>query len=440
MDLLKILSLLNRKFSSSKKWLLLLTILCGGCNRHQAQTQIEDLPNGIRLVSVNFPGSTNVSIFTFTGMGLATDAPGQAQWAHLVEHLVVRSTVPGDLAHANAETLIDHMRLDTYGSLADWRSWLSHHRRWIEGVPFSQTSLETEKPRVISECDVTARNLMTSKFAFGAWAQAHRHGLNHVALKGDVLAAKLNDVQALRNAHFAVPGEVTVCVVGGVPTPTALAGLKEDLESLRLTATPVSKVKPKNGDVELTWDLDGRALLMTWPIPDFDDPDYAALMVAGQLLNMKMAATQPAKRTSGAVLAGADLITPEGKFFYVSTALNQAASFDELRERFQAAVDELAAGNDLNQAKAIGQQIAFTLTRVSPPPSFVPLPAGITRAIVEGNLGLRFGMNVHRFGASREKLASNLSAVSPGDVQRVAKKYLSRSSCAVCQIEPRNSP
>ncbi len=87
------------------------------------------LPNGIRVVSICFPGSTNVFIFTLSTLGLANDGPGQTQWSHLVEHLVIRSTIPDDLSIANAETLPDFMHLDFYGNLANWREGLTHHQR-----------------------------------------------------------------------------------------------------------------------------------------------------------------------------------------------------------------------------------------------------------------------------------------------------------------------
>jgi hypothetical protein len=45
---------------------------------------------------------------------------------------------------------------------------LTHHRRWLEGVPFTEATLEEEKPKVIAECDFTARNLATHKFAVAA--------------------------------------------------------------------------------------------------------------------------------------------------------------------------------------------------------------------------------------------------------------------------------
>ena len=38
------------------------------------------LSNGLRVVAVHFPASTNVSIFSFVPLGLATDEANQAQW------------------------------------------------------------------------------------------------------------------------------------------------------------------------------------------------------------------------------------------------------------------------------------------------------------------------------------------------------------------------
>src|SRR5687768_10204991 len=69
------------------------------------------LPNGVRACYLHHAGAKGVSIFTFLPMGLCADEAGHTQWAHLVEHLVIRTTVPGRLMSVNAETLPDHMRL-----------------------------------------------------------------------------------------------------------------------------------------------------------------------------------------------------------------------------------------------------------------------------------------------------------------------------------------
>jgi hypothetical protein len=53
----------------------------------------------------------------------------------------------------------------------------------------------------------------------------------------------------------------------------------------------------------------------------------------------------------------------------------------------------------------------------------------LRRAVV-----VMFGLNIHRYGPKREFLAKNLSAVTPGRVQQVVRKYLSQTNCTVCFI------
>jgi predicted Zn-dependent peptidase len=202
--------------------------------------------------------------------------------------MVIRSTIPANSAEANAETLPDHMRLDFYGHSGNWQEGLTHHRRWIEGVPFTEATLAAEKPRVIAECDFTARNLVTHKFAVAAWSQGLRHGNKHAALKGDVTGAQLADVQRFRDDHLAVSNRVTVCIVGGVSAAQAFEEATTQLAALRLNADSVPPAKTIAGNLNLTWDLNARHLLLTWPIPDHRSADHAALMVAAQCLNMQM--------------------------------------------------------------------------------------------------------------------------------------------------------
>src|SRR5439155_23431038 len=102
------------------KCCLLLLLACVGI-ASEMKIQTKTLQNGVRLVAIHNPGSKSESIFTFLPMGLTSDGPGQTQWSHLVEHLVVRSIARVDLEHFNAETLDDHMRLDSYGAAENWQ-------------------------------------------------------------------------------------------------------------------------------------------------------------------------------------------------------------------------------------------------------------------------------------------------------------------------------
>ena len=420
---------------------VLLVALGFDCHHSQAATpavQSRTLANSIRVLSIHFPGSTNVSIFTFLPLGLVTDGPGQAQWSHLIEHLVIRSTVPANSRQANAETMPDYMRLDFYGNAGNWGEGLAHHRRWLEGVPFSAGSLAAEKPRVNHECDFTARNLATHKFAVGAWSQGLRHGQQQVALKGDVQGAGLADVQRWRDEWLVLSNRVLVCVVGGLEAKAVFAEAEKQLGALkpRAASLPAAKAHPRNMD--LTWDLEARHLLLTWPIPDCQDDDYAALTAAAQLLNILLVSEPQLTRQTGMVFAGADLATPEGAFFYVSASLRPGTDFETLRRALLAKVGLLSSDPaQISQLPFIILQLSKSL-KVVPLPEQVQaqIPAGMDRALVEGNLGLQFAVQDYRYGARREALANQLLNITPAKVQEAVRRYLSETNALACTLRP----
>jgi predicted Zn-dependent peptidase len=421
--------------------LLSLALFGTGCSRSPGDTSKVSaltLSNGLRVISVCFPASTNVSIFTFLTMGLTSDGPEQAQWSHLIEHLVIRSTTPANSPEANGETLPDHMRLDFYGNLANWKEGLSHHRRWLEGLPFTEASLAAEKPNVIAECDFAARNLASHKFAAAAWSHGLRHGKKHVALKADVKRAGLSDVQRLRDVWLVVSNQVTVCIVGGLQSVEGFAIVQKQLGGLSLHSMPPSAVKTTPQSLELTWDLDARHLLVAWPIPDCRQEDHAALMVAGQCLNMLLASDPQLTQQAGMIFAGSDLTTPEGNFFFVSASLRPGSTFAELCKTIQTHVGRLSSdAGTLAPAPFIASQLAASLTTL-PDSELIKAqtPPGMSAAMIEGNLGLQLGMSEHRYGAHRPALARQLATVTAGKVQQVVGRHLTQESSLVCTLAP----
>src|SRR5207247_1527217 len=129
---------------------------------------------------------------------------------------------------------------------------------------------------------------------------------------------------------------------GGLDAKRVFAEAEKQLGELRLSAaaTPASKAVSTN--LDLTWDLDAGHLLATWPIPDFRQPDHAALMVAAQWLNMQLASDPDLEPQIGMAFAGADLTTPEGSFFFISAALRPGAEVDAARKAILRQVEWLA--------------------------------------------------------------------------------------------------
>ncbi len=393
-----------------------------------------ELTNGVRLVFVNFPQSTNVSIFTFVPMGLTSDGPHQAQWAHLVEHLVFHSASPApSLREANAETLPDHMRLDFYGNRDNWKRGLACHRQWLEATHFSEQTLADEKPKVIEECDFAAKNRALHKFATAAWNQG-RLGETNALVKGDVMRATLAEVQEARRERFAFAGEVTVCIVGGLDANAALAAAEAEFGGVQLKRRPEAERGPMPANVSLTWDLPARHLLVTWPIPEPNDPDFASLMVAGfclsSQLNMDFGGGAPP------IFAGVDLKTPSGRFFYLSTSLEKGGSMQEVRrtllERF---AQMCGAGNVFTQAPFLAGSLARQCDSVPTDERLRSQSAGaIGMAMLEANAGLQIGMNYFRYGTNLPGLIQNLKTVNAGAVQKAVQRWLPKEKAAVCAL------
>ena len=395
------------------------------------------LSNGMRVVLVPIPESQNVSIFTYVPMGLASDPAGMTQWAHLVEHLVIRSTHPQPTQDVNAETLPDHMRLDYYGTTSNWKEGLAHHTTWLSHGDFDEPTLQREIPPVLSECDFTAQNLATHKFAMAAWGQAARHGKDRAAVRGDIERATLEEVRRHYREHFAVLDRAVVCIVGGVTLDEAHAAADEVLSAIKSeTVSPAPTVIAK-GAREITWDLPTRHIVLSWPLPEAGDKYFAALFAAAAQLQMQLFQDADLKKLTGNVFAGTDLATPEGRYFFINAVLQPGVEFKQVQDALEARVLAMQGDSAASQAPMIGAQLAFQLTQVMDPALLKQqAPPGMTSAMIEGNVGLQWGMREFQFGPDREALTKNLAALTAGDLQGAIARYLTPEQRLVVTIRP----
>ncbi|MFQ5809173.1 MAG: M16 family metallopeptidase [Armatimonadota bacterium] len=424
------------RLSAALALVMVLGVACKKAPADQPGAETLTLANGIRVLVLRFPGSTNASIFTYVPMGLAADGPGQTQWSHLVEHLVIRTTVPLGSQEANAETLPDHMRLDFYGTTANWEEGLSHHARWLEGIAFTEESLAAEKPLVNSECDTVAARQATHKFAMAAWAQGYRCGRTHAAVKGDIERAKLSEIQQYRDGGFAVLDRAVVCIVGGLDAKTVQPAVTDALGKLTSEAKLPGPVEAPGGSRDMTWDLEARHIALTWPIPGVGAGDYPALLVASQLLMMQLFQDQELKALTGMALAGADLTTPEGSFLCVSASLQPGASFEAVRGKLEQHVAALRSGEQsASQAPQFGRQLSQSMTSLPDPAMLAAqAPPNMTQAMIEANVGLQYAMHEYRYGAHKQAVADALAAITASDVQKAAEQYLTPEKRAVCTL------
>jgi hypothetical protein len=410
-----------------------------GLGGDAVKTESWTLGNGIRVVLLPVPESTSVSIFTYLPMGLALDDAGKTQWSHLVEHMAIRSTHQPNSMEANAETLSDHMRLDFYGTTSNWKQGAGYHADWLRGLPYTQENLDREKVAANSECDTTAERFFTNKFAIAAWTQALRHGQSHASVKGDLEKAALADLQAYRDARLAVLDRAVVCIVGGVDRTAAEPVLVEKFGSIASTAKLPQPVTIDYTKMEVTWDLPTRHIVMTWPIPDSATADFAVLYAAAAMLNMEIHGDQELNRLVGGCLAGADLSTPEGTFFYINACCKPDGPLDDVVAAIERRFQSFLQGPSIAKLPEIAKQFAYQLQHVPDPEEVKKqYPAGTSTAMIEGNIGIQYGMAEFRFGPGQTKLVQNLESLTGESIRSALDSNLSSEKRHVLRILPSN--
>lgn len=399
----------------------------------------QTLPNGIRVAYLHVKDSPNVSIFTFLPMGLAHDEVDRTQWAHLIEHLVIRTTIPGMLADANAETQPDHMRLDFYGTRENWKTGLAHHAKWIGGLPFTDVSVREEPARANSEADNVTKVLATHKFATAAWNQVSRHGRTDVKVKGDILGADKAALEAYRDKHLVITGETMVCIVGGVEPREVLAAAGESLGAIKSTAKPPAAAQVKPGHRDATWDLDATHVLLTWPTPgsDANPSEHAALMTLARLIWMQTTQDPEISAAMGMVLAGSDMRCPESTYFFVSAGVHAEKNIDAeklLAQRVEATLAELKTLQP-TMVTQLATQLATELDIIDPAVMAAQAP-NIDSKLVEAQIALVWASGDYRLDARRDAVVSALRTMTLPRLQQAAAKYLTPQRMTSVRLSP----
>ena len=399
--------------------------------------------NSIKVVNLYVEDSTDVIILSYLPLGLVTDGKAKAQWSHLIEHLIIRTTGPIDFKTSSAETMADNMRLEFIGNTDNWIQGLERHAKWLSGLSFSAESLAEELPRALSEIKFTEANLGTHKWAFAAWNQVFRHGETDISMRGDVQSAKLSELQEYSDLHLVQANRVLLCVIGGVDPKTLKETMEKQLGSIKLTAKtfPNPTASPNMAkDQNATWDVNVTHYMETYAIPRPENEDYPALYIANTLLNLFLMQDTQLKKLTGYVFCGVDLITPEQIYLYVSASLKPEVDIEKVKQRIRELMNPLKQSENNVLVPMFAQSLS---TELSAPPDITMLmqqiPAGVSTAMALGNIGLRWGMFEYQYGDALPKFASLLANVSPADVAAVVKRYLTEDKRMTLVLTPRAS-
>ena len=401
------------------------------------------LSNGIRVVSLYVEDSTDACIFSYLPLGLVADGKAKTQWSHLIEHLVLRTTGPiNNYVERNGQTTYHGMHLDFIGTTDNWQHGLELQAKWLSNSPFSETDLVEELPKALSELDFVTNNLHTGFCAMAAWNQVFRHGETDIAMRGAIESAELSELQAYRNHHLVQRDRVLLCVIGGIEPEALQLAMTEQLGHINLTANAMPKATAtpvQEKDRRATWDLNVTHYMETYAIPNATHENYPAFFVAHMLLNQSLMMDSELKQLTGSIFCGADIVTPEQTYLYVTTALKPDSDIEKVKQRIGQLINQLKQPKNNAQVAMIAPALSMQFS--SPMDIEMAMqqhkPAGMTETIMLANIGLQWGLLEYQYGDALPQFANALANVSAADVADVVSRTLTEDKRMTLVLTPR---
>lgn len=335
------------------------------------QWEHHTLKNGVAVSLAHVEEAANQTFFTFLPLGLGADEAGRAQYSHLVEHMLIRSTDPDALEvdgiRINGETTALCMRLESIAPQDRWRDSLDRHGRWLAADEFDADVLEREKKRIEGEEVSTVSSGFTAKWADAAWNQVVRHGRNHAAIHGDLADASVGELTDYVRRRVPVGAPVRLVGVGPVPSAEILARLEAGLGQLapRSVEQATADWDGKPADHRATWDLNMRHYIEWYRLPDRGGADRAGAILLAQFLSIRLTQNRELRGRGMIPMAGADLVTPEGRFLKITSSFRTDEDLELLRGEIGAAIeDPFASAAALGGVERLVQQISGQLARL----------------------------------------------------------------------------
>ena len=261
------------------------------------------LQNGLKVTVYTDPDMPLVATQTWVGVGSAHEAPNEAGFAHLFEHLMFgeTKTYPSDAysrhhtiygGSENAYTSFDNTVYISLIAPEAHDQVLVFEADRLQNLVLDADNLAneqrivTEELRLRTENDPTARLIGPAlKGLFGE----HPYGHSPAGTRADIARADLSLVQKFYAGYYQ-PKNLHLVIVGPVDGEATLARAEALFGAIQKPAIEPPAVPPLRGwtfpeRVELAEDLPPiKVAALVYPGPRAVDPDYAATRLLTELL------------------------------------------------------------------------------------------------------------------------------------------------------------
>ena len=406
------------------------------------------LPNGLRVFAIRDTTTTNVSVNVWYDVGSKDDPAGRSGFAHMFEHLMFKSTrnMPAETMDRLTEDVGGFNNASTADDYTNYYEVVpaNHLRRLLWAEAERMGSLVVDEASFKSEREVVKEELRLRVLAqpygrlFGLYYPMSAYGVHPYARPGigsieDLDAATVDDIRAFHATYYRPDN--AVLVVAGNFDPADLDKWVDDyfgplknpaFAVPRVTAREPARTAAKAVTVHAP-NVPLPAVLISWLVPPDREKDSAALTVLDSILSGGESSRvyEALVRQGLAAQAATDLDTKQGTGTFAAFAI--MASGKTVDQGEAALLTQIAALRDAPPSAAeVEKAKNVILTSQIRQRETAAGKAGAIAAavIVDGD------------AKAADRQLEEIAAVTPADVQRVAKAYLTDRSRSVVRYLP----
>ncbi len=397
----------------------------------------EDLPNGLRLITIPTDYPNIVSIFIVVGTGSRNEIePGKSGFAHLFEHLMFRgtpefppekynATLTDAGAASNAFTTDDFTAYHTTFSKEDLPRILSMEADRFQHLAYEQSAFKTETRAVLGEYNKNSANPISKLHEVLRATAFTTHTYKHTTM------GFIQDVEAMPGEYdysrqffdrYYRPEYTTIVVAGDVDPKRVRALVDERWSTWKQGSYRVQIPVEPPQDAARTAHVDWPSPTLPWvaiayrgPAYSDDTADTVALDAISRLgfdenspLYQKLVIEE---QKVDALRAGPpDQIDPE--LFSVFARVKNAADMDTVQRQIAATAQDFAAKPvDAQKLEALKEHLRYEFA------------LGLDNSEAIAETVARY-VALRRTPETANRYYDTYSKLTAQDIQKVAQKYL----------------
>lgn len=406
------------------------------------------LPNGLRVFAMPDRSTANVAIEVIYDVGAKNDPAGRSGFAHMFEHLMFKATrnLQAEAFDRLTEDVGGNNNASTHDDFTEYHEIVpaNHLRPLLFAEAERMGALVVDAPVFASERHVVEEELRQGEARpYGKLFQVdvpaisfsvHPYARSPIGSIADLDAATIDDIRAFHATYYR-PDNAVLIVAGNFEPEQLNRWVDEYFGPLKTPARPIPRVTavepPRTHATTVTVHAANTplpAVAISWAVPPARSPDDAALSVLDAVLS-----------------AGASSRLYEDLVYRDQLASNAGSQLEDRHDAGLLALYAVMAGGKsvADGEAALRREVARLRDAPVGAAELDIAKNQLLTAAIKGRetaLGrasvLGEAVIVNGDAASADRDIAALAAVTPADVQRVAKQYLRDDASATIRYLP----